>query len=120
MDFVLGRLGILEIDPVDLEKGEVALAFLRVGAADLAFDGVSGAERKAADLRGRDINVVGTSEIVGIRRAQEAEAVLKNLDDAGADDLDVLRSELLQCREHQLLFAHGAGVLDAGLFGEAQ
>ena len=31
-----------------------------------------------------------------------------------------LRGELLEDREHQLLLAHGAGVLDLVLFGEGE
>src|SRR5690606_71167 len=46
------------------------------------------------------------------------EAVLKHLDHAFADDLDVLGRELLQDREHQLLLAHHAGVLDLERFSE--
>ena len=87
MDLVALLLGVLEIDGVDLEQGEIALAVFR--AADLAFDRVAGAQSEAADLRGRDVDVVGAGEIVGIGRAQEAEAVLQHLDHAGAGDLDV-------------------------------
>src|SRR5262249_61950604 len=43
-------------------------------------------------------------------------AVLQHLDDALADDLDLFRSKLLENREHQLLLAHGRGVLDLVLF----
>ena len=118
MDLVALLLGVLEIDGVDLEQREIALALLR--AADLAFDRVAGAQAEAADLRGRDVDVVGAGEIVGVGRAQEAEAVLQHLDHAGAGDLDVTGGQLLQDREHQLLLAHGAGVLDGDLLGEAQ
>ena len=40
VDLVARLVGVLEIDAVDLEEGEVALAFLR--ASDLAFDGIAG------------------------------------------------------------------------------
>ncbi len=118
VDLVLRRFRVFEVDLADLEQGEVALAVL--GAADLAFDRVARAQREAADLRGRDVDVVGTGQVVGVGRAQEAEAVLQHLDDAGAGDFDLFGGELLQRREHQLLLAHGAGVLDAGLLREAQ
>ena len=116
MDLVADLLRIVEIDRVDLEQREIALAFLR--AADRPFDRVAGLQREAADLRGRDVDVVRTGQIVGVGRAQEAEAVLQHFDDAVADDLDVLRGELLEDREHQLLLAHDAGVLDLELLGE--
>ena len=118
MDLVARLVGVLEIDRVDLEEGEVALALL--GAADLALDGIAGPEREAADLRGRDVDVVGAGEVVGVGRAQEAEAVLEHFDDALADDLGVARGELLEDREHQLLFAERARVLDVELFGEGK
>src|SRR5439155_16586841 len=85
---------------------------------DVAFDRVAGAKSEAADLRGRDIDVVGTRKIVRLGRAQEAEAVGEHLDDALADDVGFLDRELLEDAEHQLLLAHGAGVLDGKLFGE--
>ena len=118
VDLVAGLVRVLEIDRVDLEEREVALAVL--GAADLALDGVAGAQREAPDLRGRDVDVVGTGEVVGVGRAQEAEAVLEHFDDAFADDLGLLGGELLQDREHQLLLAERARVLDLELFGKGK
>ena len=101
---------------VDLEQREIALAFLR--AADVAVDGVAGAQAEAADLRGRDVDVVGAGQVVRFRRAQEAEAVRQHFDDAFADDVGLARRELLEDAEHQLLLAHGRGVLDLELFGK--
>ena len=88
VDLVARLVRILEIDRVDLEQREVALALLR--AADLAFDRVAGAQAEPPDLRGRDVDVVRARQVVRFRRAQEAEAVLQHLDHAFADDLDVL------------------------------
>ena len=116
MDLVPDLVGILEIDRVDLEQREIALALL--GAADLPFDGIAGAQAEAANLRWRDIDVVRTRQIIRVRRAQEAETVRQHFNDAFADDFDFLAGELLQDREHQLLLAHGAGIFDLMLFGE--
>ena len=116
MDLVADLLRVFEIDRVDLEKREIALAFLR--AADRAFDRIAGLQREAADLRGRDVDIVRAGQVVRIGRAQEAEAVLQDFDDAFADDLDILRRELLQDREHQLLLAHDARILDLERFGK--
>ena len=116
IDLVARLLGILEIDRVDLEQREIALAFLR--GADVAFDGVAGAQTETADLAWRNIDVVGPGQIIRFRRAQKAEAVGEHLDDAFADDVDFLGRELLEDREHQLLLAHGAGVFDLMFFGE--
>ena len=118
VDLVARLVRVLEIDRVDLEQREIALAFLR--AADLAFDRVAGPQREAPDLRRRHVDVVGAGEIVGVRRAQEAEAVLQHFDDALADDVGLLGGELLEDREHQLLLAQRARVLDLELFGKGQ
>ena len=107
---------IFEIERIDLEQREVALAFLR--AADVAVDGIAGAQAEAADLRGRDVDVVRTRQIIRFRRSQKAEAVRQHLDDAFADDVGFARRELLEDAEHQLLLAHGRGVLDLELLGK--
>ena len=116
IDLVLGLFRIFEIERVDLEQREIAFAFFR--AADVAFDGVAGAKAEAADLRRRDVDVVGAGQVVGVGRAQKAEAVGENLNDAFADDVDFLDRELLENGEHQLLLAHGAGIFDPVLFRE--
>ncbi len=118
VDLVARLLGVLEIDRVDLEQREVALAFLR--RADFAFDGVAGAQAEAADLRRRDVDVVGSRQVIRFRRAQEAEAIGQHFDHAFADDVDFFRRELLEDREHLFLLAHGRGVLDRVLLGKGQ
>ena len=102
----------------DLEQREIALAIL--GRADRAFHRVAGAKAEAADLRGRNINIVGTGQIIGFRRAQKAEAVLQGFDHALAHDLDIAFGEFLQDREQHVLLAHRGGILDLELLGESQ
>ena len=70
-DLVRLDLRRFEVDVLDLQQGKVALAFL--GRADLAGDRVAGAQVEAPDLRGRDVDVVRTGQVVVIRRAQESE-----------------------------------------------
>ena len=118
VNLVAGRLRLLEVDRVDLEQGEVALALL--GRTDLALHRVTGAQRETADLRRRDVDVVGARQVVRIGRTQEAEAVLQDFDDADPCDLNILGSKLFQNGEHQLLLAHGAGIFDAVLLGEGE
>ena len=118
MDLVARLVRILEVDRIDLEKREVALAFLR--ASDLAFDGVTGTQRKAPDLRWRNIDIVRACEIVGVGRSQEAEAVLEDLDNTFADDVSIASGELLQDSEHQLLLSERARILDLELFGKGE
>ncbi len=116
VDLVARLLGVFEVDGVDLEKGEIAFALFR--ASDLALDRVAGAQAEATDLRGRYVDVVGAGQVIRLGSAQEAEAVLENFDDAFADNVDFVLGKLLENREHQLLLAHGRGVLDAVFFGK--
>ena len=83
-DLVLRVLRRLAVDLVDLDQREVALAVLR--RADLAFDRVAGVQVEAADLRRRDVDVVGAGEVAGVGRAQEAEAVGQHFEHAVAED----------------------------------
>src|SRR5262245_47409623 len=60
IDLVARLLRILEIDCVDLEQSEIALALF--WRADMAFNCVSGAQAESANLAWRNINVVRRSE----------------------------------------------------------
>src|SRR5579862_10340 len=111
-----GLFRILEIERVDLEQGKIALAFL--GAADMAVDSIAGAQAETADLRRRNIDIVGAGQVIRFRRSKKAEAVGKHLDDAFTDDIGLPRGKLLEDAEHQLLFAHGRGILDLELLGK--
>jgi hypothetical protein len=111
-------LGVLEVRQVDLDERKVALAL--AGRADRAIHGVAGSEAELPDLRGADVDVVGAGQVVGLRAAQEAEAVLDHLKGAGAGDLHALLGQRLEDREHHVLLAHGIGVLDLEDLGEGQ
>src|SRR5207244_2788348 len=82
----LGVLRRLAVDLVDLDQREVALAVL--GRTNFALDRVAGVQVEAADLRRRDVDVVGSGEIPGVRRAQEAEGFGQYLQRAVAVDGD--------------------------------
>ena len=103
-------LGRLEVDRLDLEQREVALALL--GRPDLARIDVAGAQVEAPDLRGRDVDVVGAGEVVLVGRAQEAEAVGQHLEHALGVDAAAFSALRLEDREDQVLLAHAGGVLD--------
>ena len=109
-------LGILKIQRIDLEQSKIALAFF--GASDVTVDGVAGAQSEAADLRRRNVNVVRTGQVVRFRRSQKAEAIGQHFNDAFADDVSFAHRQLFEDAEHQLLLAHGRGVLDLELFGK--
>jgi hypothetical protein len=96
------------------------IAFALFRATDHALDRVAGAQAELSDLRRRDVNVVGTGEIIRVGRPQEAEAVLQHFDDADADDFDVATRELFQNCEEELLLAQERGVLDFMLFGKSE
>ena len=103
-DLLARHVGVLEVDRLDLDQGEVALPFLR--RAHLAGDGVAGAQVEAADLRRRDVDVVGTGQVVVLGGAQEAEAVRQALQHALGEDQARLLGLRLQDREDQILLAH--------------
>ena len=110
--------GILEIDLLDAAQREITFVF--IGFGDHALDRVTGAQRKLADHVGRDIDVIGTGQIVGLGATQEAEAVLKHLEHAIAADDPVFLSQFLEDGEHHVALAHRRGVLDLQLFGQRE
>ncbi len=116
IDLVAGFFRVFEVDGVDLEKGEIAFRPLSGFGSRPRW--CRRCEAEAADLRGRNVDVVGPRQILRLGSAQEAETVLENFDDAFADNVDFVLGKLLENREHQLLLAHGRGVLDAVFFGK--
>ena len=109
-DLVARLFGRLEVDGLDLDQGEVFLAF--VGRADVAADGVAGFEVEFANLRGRDVDVVGAGQIVVVGRAQEAVAVGQNLEHAFGKDVAFFFALGLKNLEDQVLLAEAAGARD--------
>ncbi|MNQ54555.1 hypothetical protein D3C85_686240 [compost metagenome] len=117
-NLVLGVLRAIVVDRVDLEQGEVTLAFFR--RADLANDGVAGTQVEAADLARRDVNVVGAGQVGSVRGAEEAETVLENLQHAITGDFLTAFSVFFQQRENHVLLARTSHAFQAHLFGEFQ
>jgi len=109
---------VLEVDAVDLEKRKIALCVL--GRADFALDGVARAQAELADLARRYVDVVRSGEIIGFRRAQKAEAVRQNFQNAIAVDGFFLLGLRLQDGEHHFLLAHRSGVFNMHFFGKSQ
>ena len=114
-DLLLRPVGRLEVDRVDLDEREVALVLL--GRADLAADGVAGAQVELADLRGRDVDVVGPGQVAVLGGAQEAEAVGQDLEHALGEDQPFLLRLRAQDLEDQLLLLHGGGARDLERLG---
>ena len=117
-DLLARDVGVLEVDRLDLDQGEVALPFL--GRADLAGDRVAGAQVELADLRRRDVDVVGARQVVVLGRAQEAEPVGQALEHALREDQPLLLGLRLQDLEDQVLLAHAGRVLDLQVLGDLQ
>src|SRR5262249_49067811 len=75
----------------------------------LSADGVTSFEVEFADLRGRDINVVGAGQIVVVRRTKEAVSVGKYFEDAFGEDVSFFFALCLEDLEDQILLAEAAG-----------
>ena len=84
-DLVAGVFRPVVVDPIHLQQGEVALAFL--GGADLAGDGVTGAQVEAAHLAGGDVDVVRARQVGAVGAAQEAETILQYLQYTVTEDV---------------------------------
>ena len=95
---------------IDLEEREVTLAVF--GGTNLTFDGVAGAQAEAANLRRRNVNVVGTGKVVVVGRAEETKAVGKRLKNAITEDLASVRGVMTQDLEDQVLASHARDILD--------
>src|SRR5450830_756260 len=117
-NLVFRVLGTIEVDRVDLEQGEITLAFLR--RADLANDGVTGAQVEATDLARRDIDIVWAGEIGSVRRAEEAEAVLENLQHAITGNFLAAFRVLFEQGENHILLARTGHIFYAHLFGQLE
>ncbi len=109
-DAVLRGFRRFAIDLVDLDQREVALAVLR--GTHFPFDRITRMQVEAADLRRRDVDVVGRCHVARVRRAQETETVRQHLERAVAEDLFACFRALLQDREHQFLLAQAGCVVD--------
>ncbi|MCY1407255.1 hypothetical protein D9M71_225500 [compost metagenome] len=114
-DLVLRVLGTVEVDRVDFQQGEIPLAFF--WRANLADDGVAGAQVETTDLAWGDVDIVWAGQVGSIRRTQEAEAVLENLQHAITGDFLTAFCMLLQQGENHILLARTGHIFYAHLFG---
>src|SRR5690606_24834532 len=95
---------------------EVALTVL--GRTNQAGDRVAGAQIEAPDLTRAHVDVVGTGQIRAVRRAQEPEAVLQDLEDAVAVDILARARVRLQNREDDVLLARARKILETHLLSD--
>ena len=106
-DFVARLFRRLEVDGLDLDEGEILLAF--VGRADVAADGVAGFEIELAYLGRRHVDVVRSGQVVVVGRAEEAVAVGENLKDSLGEDVAFFFALRLEDLEDKILLAKAAG-----------
>ena len=109
-DLVARFFGRLEVDGFDLDEREILFAFVR--RAHVAADGVAGLEVEFADLRGRDVDVVGAGQVVVIGGAEEAVAVREDFEDALGEDVAFFFALRLEDFEDEVLLAEAAGAGD--------
>ena len=113
-DPVARHLGRLEVDRLNFDEREVSLAFF--GRSYLARDGVARPQVEFAYLRGADVDVVGSRQVVVVRGAQEAEPVGQRLKHAFREDEAALFGLRLQYLEDQLLLSHSGSAGDVQVF----
>ena len=92
MRAVARLIGADAVDRLDAQQAEVLLALLR--RPHLAGDEVAGAQAEPADLRLRDVDIVRPGQEALL--PQEAEAVLDDIEHAGAEDVALLLRLRLQ------------------------
>src|SRR5205807_1737624 len=72
-NLVARLFGGLKVDRLNFDQRKIFFAFMR--RTHLAADGVSGFQVEFADLRWRNVNIVGAGKVVVVRGTQEAVAV---------------------------------------------
>src|SRR6202035_1762574 len=101
--FVARAFRGVEVDLAYLEQRKIAFAVLR--RTDEPGDGVARTQVEAADLARTDVDVIRSREIRAVGRAQEAEAVLQDLEYAVAVDVLAVPRVRLEDREDDVLLA---------------
>jgi len=109
-DFVARLFGVLVVDRFNLEQREVALALLR--RPNQTRYGIAGTQIELSNLAGRDVDVVGTGQIVVIGRAQKAVTIRQDLQHAFGENMAFFFTLRLQNFENKVLFAESACARD--------
>ena len=109
-DLALRVFGGFPVDLVDLDEGEVTLAVL--GCPDLAFDGVAGVKVEAADLRWRNVDVVGPRQVAGVGRAEKPESIGQHLERSIAEDAFAFFRLVLEQCENEVVLAQTVRAVD--------
>ena len=98
---VLRALGLVTVDLFDLQQREVAFALF--GRSNLAHDRIAGTQIETLDLRGADVNVIRSVEVVPVLGAKKAVAFRQYFKDAFSAEHDVAVEEILFYAKNQVL-----------------
>jgi len=106
------ELGVESVHVLDFQQGQIFLPCL--WRAHLAANQITGEEPESFYLRGRDVDVVGSSEIAVILAAQESVSLGKNLEHTLTVQRDIGVEQVLFDAEYELRLADycGAGNLE--------
>jgi len=97
----------LEVHRFDLHQREILLAFM--WRTHLPADGVAGLQVELANLRRRDIDVVGTGKVVVVGGAKESVTIGEDFQHTFGEDVSFLLALRLEDLEDQVLLAQAAG-----------
>src|SRR5512143_393051 len=106
-NLVPSNFRVFIVDLFDLEQREIALAFLR--RPDLAGHDITGSKVESANLRGGDVDVIGTGTVVGVRSPEKPEPVRQGFQHTLAEHNAVFLRLRLQDREDQFRLSEISG-----------
>ena len=104
----------LGIDLFHLEESEVSL--VPFGSPDLTGNGVARPKRETTYLGGRNVDVIGPRQVVGIRGTQKPVSVREDLQNPLSGNNDLLIGLRLQYGEDELLFLEPRRTVDMEAF----
>ncbi len=108
-DLARQQVGILVVDRLHAQQGEVALVLL--GRPNLTRYRRPRAQPKTPNLAGRHVDIVGAGQVVVVRTAQEAETVGQDLQRSFPVHQPIELHAFLENLENQVLPLH-AGIVD--------
>ena len=117
-NLLAGNLRVLVVDQLDLQESEVTLRVL--WRPDLTGNRVACSQIETPDLGRRNINVVGTGQVVRVRGSQKTKAVRQDLQNAFPVNQPVSFRVGLQQGKDEILLVHAGGALDGEIPGHGR
>src|SRR5439155_24824932 len=109
-DLVARLVRMLEVDGFHLDQGEVPFSIF--WRTHLSGHGVAGAQVELANLGWRDVDIVGSRQIVVIRGSEESESVRQGLENTFTEYEAALFGLGLEDLENQFLLPHSGSSLN--------